>query len=177
MRQYLEVDELMVETRKVDEIAHLIHLPSDLSEAEKDSRIARALDLYESLEPSDGIEATLAVQMVGTHYAALECLRIAAVPKQNFGVKDMNLKHAQKLMALYLQQVAALNKHRGKGQQKVTVEHVHVHPGGQAVVGNLEMGQRGEKNLKHAEAIEHLQDVPEPVGTVKKKSSKSRRSN
>ena len=24
----------------------------------------------------------------------------------------------------------ALNRHRGKGQQKVTVEHVHVHQGG-----------------------------------------------
>ena len=32
----------------------------------------------------------------------------------------------------------ALGKHRGKGQQKVTVEHVHVHDDGQAVVGNVE---------------------------------------
>ena len=32
----------------------------------------------------------------------------------------------------------ALNRHRGKGQQKVTVEHVHVHEGGQAIVGNVE---------------------------------------
>jgi hypothetical protein len=30
-----------------------------------------------------------------------------------------------------------LNRHRGKGQQKVTVEHVHVHSGGQAVVGMI----------------------------------------
>ena len=30
-----------------------------------------------------------------------------------------------------------LDKHRGKGQQKVTVEHVHVEAGGQAVVGNV----------------------------------------
>ena len=36
----------------------------------------------------------------------------------------------------------ALNRHRGKGQQKVTVEHVHVHEGGQAIVGNVE--SRGE---------------------------------
>jgi hypothetical protein len=28
----------------------------------------------------------------------------------------------------------ALNRHRGKGQQKVTVEHVHVHSGRQAIV-------------------------------------------
>ena len=32
----------------------------------------------------------------------------------------------------------ALNRHRGKGQQKVTVEHVHVHSGGQAIVGMVE---------------------------------------
>jgi hypothetical protein len=32
----------------------------------------------------------------------------------------------------------ALNRHRGKGQQKVTVEHVHVHSGGQAIVGTVE---------------------------------------
>jgi hypothetical protein len=31
-----------------------------------------------------------------------------------------------------------LNGHRGKGQQKVTVEHVHVHSGGQAIVGTVE---------------------------------------
>ena len=29
---------------------------------------------------------------------------------------------------------AALNRYRGQGQQKVTVEHVHVHSGGQAIV-------------------------------------------
>jgi hypothetical protein len=33
-----------------------------------------------------------------------------------------------------------LNRHRGKGQQKVTVDHVHVHSGGQAIVGNVQGG-------------------------------------
>jgi hypothetical protein len=32
----------------------------------------------------------------------------------------------------------ALNRHRGKAQQKITVEHVHVNSGGQAVVGIVE---------------------------------------
>jgi len=31
-----------------------------------------------------------------------------------------------------------LNKHRGKGQQKMIVEHVNIRAGGQAVVGNVE---------------------------------------
>lgn len=43
-------------------------------------------------------------------------------------------------MALYAQQMAALDKHWGKGQQKLTVEHIHVHSGGQAIVGHVERG-------------------------------------
>ncbi len=34
--------------------------------------------------------------------------------------------------------VGALDKHRSKRQRKVTVEHMYVNPGGQAVVGWLE---------------------------------------
>ena len=79
--------------------------------------------------------------MVGTHFAALECLRRAAIHEQGFEAREMNLRQAQKLMSLYTQQLAALNKHRGKGQQKVTVEHVNVAPGGQAIVGNVEMSK------------------------------------
>ncbi len=37
----------------------------------------------------------------------------------------------------------ALNRHRGKGQQKMTVEHIHVGEGGQAIVGNVQ-GGRGD---------------------------------
>ena len=96
------------------------------------------MELYESLKPQDGVEGMLAIQMVGTHDAALECLRRAALPGQSFEGRDVNLKHAHKLMSLYTQQLTTLNKHRGKGQQKVTVEHVNVEPGGQAIVGNVE---------------------------------------
>ena len=53
----------------------------------------------------------------------------------------------------------ALNRHRGKGQQKVTVEHVHVHAGGQAVVGVVEpLGGGGQSELKdqpHGKQITH----------------------
>jgi hypothetical protein len=53
----------------------------------------------------------------------------------------------------------ALNRHRGKGQQKVTVEHVHVHEGGQAIVGTVEtLGggvQRKSQDQPHAKQIAH----------------------
>jgi hypothetical protein len=49
-----------------------------------------------------------------------------------------NLNQANKLSRTYSILLEALNRHRGKGQQKVTVEHVHVHSGGQAIVGTVE---------------------------------------
>lgn len=129
-------------TQKINEIEKLLWVHDNASKDEKHSRIVRALELYASLEPMDGLEGMLATQMVGTHDAAMECLRRAALPNQTFEGRDMALKHAQKLMSLYAKQVAALGKHRGKGQQKVTVEHVHVEAGGQAIVGNVETGAR-----------------------------------
>jgi hypothetical protein len=41
-------------------------------------------------------------------------------------------------MRLFNEQLEAMAKLKGKaGQQKVTVEHVHVHKGGQAIVGAI----------------------------------------
>jgi hypothetical protein len=48
------------------------------------------------------------------------------------------LSQANKLSRTYAVLLDALNRHRGKGQQKVTVKHVHVHSGGQAIVGTVE---------------------------------------
>lgn len=50
--------------------------------ADRVARIVRALDLFESIKSGEGIEAMLAAQMVGTHHAAMECLRRAMLPSQ-----------------------------------------------------------------------------------------------
>lgn len=133
---------IQVEFRKLDEIVDMLWLPASLSEDERNARIIRAIELYEGLKPDGSAEGMLAAQMVGTHSMALECLRRASIEGQGIESRDQNLKHAQKLMALYAQQLTALDKHRGKGQQKVTVEYVNVEPGAQAIVGNVETGSR-----------------------------------
>lgn len=83
----------------------------------------------------------LAIQMVATHNAAMECLRRAMIPAQSFEGRDQNLKHATKLLSIYSRQIEVLDKHRGKGQQKMIVEYVNVEAGGQAVVGHVEAGR------------------------------------
>ncbi len=44
------------------------------------------------------------------------------------------------LTGTYTSQMEALRKYRNGGEQKVTVEHVNVHEGGQAIVGNVQGG-------------------------------------
>jgi hypothetical protein len=67
------------------------------------------------------------------------------LPEQSFEGRRENLNQANKLSRTYTNLLEALNRHRGKGQQKVTVEHVHVHSGGQAVVGTVEAPGGGDR--------------------------------
>ena len=41
-----------------------------------------------------------------------------------------------------MDQVKTLNKLRGKGDQKMVIEHVNVEPGGQAIVGQVQSGSK-----------------------------------
>ena len=80
----------------------------------------------------------MAAQLLAAHHAAMEGYRRAMIPEQTFEGRKENLTQANKLSRTWATLLEALYKHRGKGQQKVTVEHVHVHAGGQAVVGVVE---------------------------------------
>jgi hypothetical protein len=88
--------------------------------------------------PKDEVEGMIAAQLIAAHYAAMECYRRAMVSEQTFEGRHENLRQATKLSRASAALLEALNRHRGKGQQKVTVEHVHVHAGGQAIVGTVE---------------------------------------
>jgi hypothetical protein len=92
------------------------------------------------IAPRDELEGMLAAQLLASHNAAMECYRRAMIPEQPLEGYRENLAQANKLSRTYALLLDALNRHRGKGQQKVTVEHVH--EGGQAIVGNVE--SRGE---------------------------------
>ena len=62
--------------------------------------------------------------------------------------RSENLTQANKLSRTYTALLEALNRHRGKGQQKMTVEHVHVYEGGQAIVGNVEQRRGGGRKFQ-----------------------------
>jgi hypothetical protein len=87
------------------------------------------------IAPKDELEGMMAAQLIAAHNAAMECYRRAMIAEQTFEGRRENLAQATKLSRTHAALLDALNRHRGKGQQKVTVEHVHVHSRGQAVVG------------------------------------------
>ena len=62
------------------------------------------------------------------HCSALRCHGTlpAGVSDQTFDARHENLKQATKPSRASAALVDASNRHQGKGQQKVTVEHVHV---------------------------------------------------
>lgn len=129
-----------VEAAKLVELCALVSVPPSSGAAERDALFLKAIDLYESLEPSDGIEGMLAVQMVGTHNASVECIKRAMVCGQSFEAQKAYLSHAERLMGMYLRHVDALARHRGGGRPNITVGQVNVESGGRAIVGNVGAG-------------------------------------
>jgi hypothetical protein len=85
----------------------------------------------------DEIEGMLATQMVATHVASVKALR-QLKGSETIVQQSSNGNLAVKLLRTFTMQLEALQRYRGKGQQKVTVEHVHVNAGGQAVVGAVQ---------------------------------------
>lgn len=104
--------------------------------------------MMHGIGPRDELEGMLVTQMVCTHNLATEYASRAMLRGQTAEGVDLNVNRMTKLMRAFTAQMEALNRYRGKGQQKVTVEHVHVHEGGQAIVGEVHHrgGGKGKKS-------------------------------
>ena len=130
----------------------------------RDKQLSATVAALVGIAPKDELEGMMAAQLIAAHNAAMECYRRAMIGDQTFEGRRENLNQANKLSRTWATLLEALNRHRGKGQQKVTVEHVHVHAGGQAVVGAIETPGEGDRRKSeeqpHAKQIAH---APEPA--------------
>lgn len=94
------------------------------------------LSVVKGIEPRDQTEAMLAAQMAATHMAtmlfACRLAQVETIPQQDSAERAFN-----KLARTFTTQMEALKRYRTGGQQKVTVEHVTVNQGGQAIVGHV----------------------------------------
>jgi hypothetical protein len=99
--------------------------------------VNRSLASIHAIAPRDGLEGMLAVQMVAMHNHALAWLEKSKRPGLSEDLVDNYFNRATKCMRTFAIQYSALNKNRRSGTEAVVVEQVHVHDGGQAVVGQV----------------------------------------
>ena len=130
---------------------NLWHGPSPTDVAPEVEMLAQSLRMFEEFRPRNALQAMLIVQMIGVHQAATECLALATGNTGADGVRtpprldttELRMRQATQLMRLFTEQLDAWASLKGKrGRQKMTVRHVHVHSGGQAIVGNVNGARR-----------------------------------
>jgi hypothetical protein len=90
-------------------------------------------------QPRDAIEGHLVAQIVSFNRAGLDWMcRARKTDRVDFANSYANI--ASKFMTRHHQALEQLRKYRTGGEQRVHVEYVHVHQGGQAIVGNVGQG-------------------------------------
>ena len=107
------------------------------------------LGTLDNLAPKDEIEGMLIGQIIVMHNAMMQCLQDAIQSKygsSGYYYKTSELLLANKCTRSFTMLVDTLNRYRGKGstEQRITVQHVHVAEGGQAIVGNVASDGRGD---------------------------------
>lgn len=99
------------------------------------------ISVIKGVEPRDQLETLLAAQMAVTHMLTMtfgqRLNNVDNLPQQDSAASAFN-----KLARTFFAQVETLKRYRSSGEQRVTVQHVSVGEGGQAVVGLV--NHRGE---------------------------------
>jgi hypothetical protein len=107
-----------------------------------ESGINFMLSVIKGIEPRDQIEAMLTAQMAAVHMASMTfARRLAHV--DTIQQPDSASNAFNKLTRTFAAQAKALKRYRSGGEQKMTVQHVHVAEGGQAIVGNVNAPTQG----------------------------------
>jgi hypothetical protein len=134
------------------------------------------LAVIKGIQPRDQIEAMLGAQMAAVHMASMTFARRLAhvdnIPQQDSAQTAFN-----KLARTFAAQVEALKRYRSGGEQKMTVQHVHVADGGQAIVGNVnapaegvgareKVGDQPHAQLAYAPGVEMPRQVEAERATV-----------
>jgi len=123
-----------------------------------ESRFNFLLSIIKGVNPNDQLEAMLAAQMAVVHDATMQFARrlphVETIQQQDSAERALN-----KLARTFAMQMEALKRYRTGGEQKVTVQHVSVNEGGQAIVGNVTQGAGATTPQKPATTTPTLTDA------------------
>jgi hypothetical protein len=120
------------------------------------------LGVIKNIKPNDQIEAMLGAQMAAVHITAMKFLqhfpRIQSLPQQDAAERAFN-----KLTRTFTMQMDALKRYRTGGEQKVTVQHVTIGEGGQAILGNVNQAIPSTAPAKPEDKPMALTDSQQPA--------------
>ena len=123
-----------------------------------ESQLNFMLAVIKDIKPNDQLEAMLAAQMAAVHLAIMALARrlasVKSLPEQDSAERALN-----KSMRTFTTQMEALKRYRTGGEQKVTVQHVTVGEGGQAIVGNVNQAAREAVPQKPSDKMRALTDA------------------
>ena len=120
---------------------------TDLMVGKHVDALALGIDAAQSIKADNSMEKMLVHQMAMAHKCAMLTMDKAmgwlqqSIGNQVAMVEASRLMNSSaKMMQSYQQGMVTMQKLRTGGQQTVTVQHVHVADGGQAVIGNVQSG-------------------------------------
>ena len=137
------------------ELARLMTVFRDSEGVIDEQAVNAALAVIDGMKPQNEVEAMLAVQLAVTHGLAMKfSARLYSgktIPQQDSAALTLS-----RLQRAFTTQIDSLSNMRRGGRQKVVVEHVHVYPGGQAIVGDVTHVGRGVsgENAQQAHATD-----------------------
>ena len=113
-----------------------------------EAKLNFVLAVVKGAKPRDELEAMLATQMVAVHFATMTLARrlaqVGGAP-DNAPERDSVSSAFNKCARTFASQLEALKRHRAGDEQKVTMQHVSVNEGGQAIVGNVSQAARARR--------------------------------
>jgi hypothetical protein len=125
------------------------------------------------IEPRDQVESTLAAQMATVHMAMMKSIQDLPLTK-NLLQQEAAERAINRFARTFIAQVEALKRYRSTGEQKVTVQHVSVGDGGQAIVGNVTQNPRETAPDKAASSTPaHAHSKVAPMKTLDEAPRKS----
>jgi hypothetical protein len=181
---YLEFTSLM-ESFGITDSRFLAPLFQQLVEADGfgGDGVEFAAAVIQGIKPEDYIVAMQAAQMAAMHGATMKYMGRLGNSRGTLD-QEVAVAMATKLARTFTAQMEALKRYRTGGEQKVTVRHVSVSEGGQAIVGTVthNMLEESAENklpaLTNARQsampiIEQLEQVPVHVRRQKKNERSS----
>lgn len=114
---------------------------TNLNEEEKELKLSKAHqvieNIAESLSAQGLLQNMLVTQLLGAHELQQKLLPYVSRSMHDPERGQYYINAISKISILFIQQVSLLQKLQGNSQQKVTVEHLHVSDGGNAIIGQV----------------------------------------